>query len=434
MIATPSRRTTLAPSAFGGGGGGRGGGSGSSVGEAGKGAAVLSQPQAQRGGGGGRANAAPQGRGPAPVAFGGVDPVFAVGSDGLIHTLLSSNGADAEPPVAFLPPSTKPSSLLWVDGVIYAATTGDCGAAPNAVWAMDLTAPAKERKTLSWKTDGADIAGTDGVALGTDGTVYVALAKPDASLNSSSSSGKLAATGSAGAGDSVVALDPATLQPKDWFSAPGADFASTPLVIRHKDKDLLAAVGNDGKLYLLDGASLGGSDHKTPLFVSAKFTASGGGTGLATWDDKGTRWILATATGTPPAEAAFTANGVATHGRVVAFQLTDSNGKLSLEPGWASRDLIAPLAPIVINDMVFAVSSGEYRPPSGGATVSATQRAQRSVPAVLYVLDGATGKTLWTSGTTITSFARGGLAASSGQVYLVTFDNQLYAFGIPMEH
>ena len=32
------------------------------------------------------------------------------------------------------------------------------------------------------------------------------------------------------------------------------------------------------------------------------------------------------------------------------------------------------------------------------------------------------------------SFARGGLSAGSGQVYLVTFDNTLDAFGIPMEH
>ena len=80
---------------------------------------------------------------------------------------------------------------------------------------------------------------------------------------------------------------------------------------------------------------------------------------------------------------------------------------------------------------MFAVSSGEYR---GAAPLTAAQRAQRSIPAVLYVLDGTTGKQLWTSGTAITSFARSGLAAAAGQVYLVTYDNHLYAFGIPMEH
>jgi hypothetical protein len=50
------------------------------------------------------------------------------------------------------------------------------------------------------------------------------------------------------------------------------------------------------------------------------------------------------------------------------------------------------------------------------------------------VLDGATGKTMWSSGTKITSFARAGLSAGGGQVYVVTYDNHLYAFGIPMEH
>ena len=31
-------------------------------------------------------------------------------------------------------------------------------------------------------------------------------------------------------------------------------------------------------------------------------------------------------------------------------------------------------------------------------------------------------------------FARAGLSAGAGQVYVVTYDNTLYAFGIPMEH
>ena len=105
---------------------------------------------------------------------------------------------------------------------------------------------------------------------------------------------------------------------------------------------------------------------------------------------------------------------------------------MALTQGWQSRDLMSPLAPIVVNGMVMAVSSGEYR--GGDATLTADARAKQSQPAVLYVLDGATGKEMWNSGKTITSFARGGLAAGGGQVYLVTYDNQLYAFGIPMEH
>jgi len=438
LIATPSRRTVLTPSAFGGGFEGERGGArnGSAVGEPGRGAAVLSQ-QPQRGGG--RRAAPPpaqepagRGRAPAPIGFGGVDPVYVMGSDGYLHTLLSSNGADAEPAVPFLPPNTKPSALLWVDGMVYTATSNECGAAPNAVWAIDLTAPEKDRKPISWKTGGPPIAGGDGVALGSDGTVFVAVSSTPARAKSSptATDGQDAQQNYA---DSVVALDRDTLQPKDWFSAPGAGFNVSPMVIRHKGKDLVAVTAHDGRLYLLDAASLGGSDHKTPLHVSPKYT-TGPGTALATWEDQGTRWILATATGAPTAGVKFTSNGLAPNGRVVAFKLIDQDGKLSLEPAWTSRDLIAPLAPIIVNGMIFAVSSGEYRPPSASAMPSAAQRAQRSVPAVLYVLDGTTGKTLWSSGTRITSFARAGLAAGAGQVYLVTYDNHLYAFGIPMEH
>jgi outer membrane protein assembly factor BamB len=413
LIAMPSRRTALASAVPVVVGGARGGvRNGSAVGEPGRGAAALGQPSPQRG-----APPAPaRGRGPAPIGFGRVDPLFVVGSDGYIHNLLVSNGADSEPPVPFIPPDAKPSALIWVDGVVYTTTSGECGAAPNAVWAMDLNLPVNERKTVSWKTGSARIAGSSGLAFGAQGTIYVALGT---------------APTPAPRPDSIVALDRDTLMPTDWFTAPGADFNATPIVIRRADRDLIAATANDGRLYLLDATSLGGIDHKTPLAVTEKFTDAGAGTALATFEDGSGRWIFVTASGTT-GEVKFAQNGAAPNGRVVAFKVVEDNGKVSLEPAWQSGDLMSPLAPIVVDGMVFAVSSGEYR--GGPASLSAAQRAQRSVPAVLHVLDAATGKTMWSSGTKITSFARGGLSAGGGQVYLVTYDNHVYAFGIPLEH
>jgi outer membrane protein assembly factor BamB len=65
----------------------------------------------------------------------------------------------------------------------------------------------------------------------------------------------------------------------------------------------------------------------------------------------------------------------------------------------------------------------------------AAQRPQRSSRAVLYALDGMTGKELWNSGPAITSFTRGGaLAGGMGQIYVGTHDGTIYAFGFPMEH
>jgi hypothetical protein len=441
LIATPSRRTNLAPSAFGGGGGGgRGGRSGSAVGEPGRGAAVLSQAPQGRGGGAQGRGAAPPGPGAppaspavAPIPFGGVDPVYAMATDGFLHTLLSSNGADAEPPVPFIPPSAKPSGLLYVEGVVYTSTSGDCGAAPNAVWALDLTT--KERKVASWKTGGgAGIAGTGGPTLGTAGALYISVGADPR--------GAAAGGQAEGVSNAVVSLDRKTLERKDWFTADGADFNASPTVIRYKDKDLVAVTANDGRLYLLDGTSLGGPDHKTPLHVTAKYTGEGAGSALASWEDQGTLWILTTAAGSAPAGSLSAGRGAAGgaaapaasgNGSVVAFKLVDQNGKITLERGWTSRPLVSPLAPIVVNGIAFVTSSGEYRGP-GTAKLTASERARRSTPAVLYALDGTTGKELWNSGRTITSFARAGMSAGAGQVYLVTYDSTLYAFGIPLEH
>ena len=74
--------------------------------------------------------------------------MYAMGSDGMLHTLGASNGADQVPPVAFLPPSARPSALIWVDGMVYTSTSNECGAAPNAVWAIDLTTSEHETGCL----------------------------------------------------------------------------------------------------------------------------------------------------------------------------------------------------------------------------------------------------------------------------------------------
>ena len=418
LLATPSRRTTLAPSSFAGGGGGGGSAAKSAVGEPGKGAAVLSESRPAPRPAAPRDVVPPSARSSllAPVPFGGVDPLYVMGSDGLLRTLRVSDGATTAPMVPFLPPNARPASLTFINGVIYTSTSHLCGAVPNGVWALDLTA---ENKVTTWGTGGAHVAGTAGPTLGTDGTLYVALTK-----DSSPTPGPHA--------NSVVALDSATLQPKDWFTADAADFNATPVAFRHDGRELIAASGNDGRLYLLDTKSLGGADHKTPLHVTAKYSAPGTGGGLSTWESDGTRWIVATVAGGPTPDLAFTANGLAPSGSLVAFKLVDAGGQLSLAPVWRSPGLVSPLPPLVVNGMVFAVSSGEYR--GGPATLSAAARRQRSTPARLYVLDAVSGKPLWNSGLTISSTAQAKMAAGSGQVYLVTADNHLYAFGIPMEH
>src|SRR5262249_10226530 len=122
-----------------------------------------------------------------------------------------------------------------------------------------------------------------------------------------------------------------------------------------------------------------------------------------------------------------------TNGSVAAWRLADQGGAISLEPAWLSRDLTSPLTPMIISGVVFAVSSGEFR--TDESSLSAAQRTQRSVPAVLYALDSSTGRVLWDSGKTITSFVHsGGLSGGASQLYLETYDGTIYAFGFPIEH
>ena len=252
----------------------------------------------------------------------------------------------------------------------------------------------------TWKTGGANVAGTAGVAFGTDGTVYVAIgARPRRRGRTPSTNGH----GAAGATpNAVVALDRSTLEVKDWFTADGADFNTSPVVIRHKDKDLIAATGNDGRLYLLDGAVARRRRSQDAAARQPKYTAPAPAARWRRGRTSGARWRRSS-TLAAARRSRHALRSPAPRARAAASSRSsssDEGGKLALEPGWQSRDLVSPLAPIVVNGMVFAASSGEYRPPEGAATAAPTlaQRAQRSLPAVLYVLDGATGKELWTSG------------------------------------
>jgi outer membrane protein assembly factor BamB len=345
----------------------------------------------------------------AGVPCGGVDPVYVVGTDGFLRVLRASDGTDAAPGMPFVPPGAMPSALVFIDGAIYTTTSNGCGASPNGVWMIDTTTP--EHAVTSWLTGGPNLVGRSGLAFGTDATIFVATGPAPAAT----SGGKPSAASQFA--DSIVALDPSTLTVKDWFSAPGARFNTSPMVVRHDNRDLVFAAADDGRMYVLDSGSLGGADHRTPLHATAAYSDAGAGGSLATWESQGTRWILAPAIGTPKPGLTFAANGPAPVGKIVAFTLAGTAGTPTLEPAWASRSVPSPLGPIVVNGVVFAAASGN-----------------RTTRAVLYALDGDTGRELWTSRAAITSFAQGALVAGSGQVYVVTYDNSLYAFGIPMEH
>jgi outer membrane protein assembly factor BamB len=167
---------------------------------------------------------------------------------------------------------------------------------------------------------------------------------------------------------------------------------------------------------LLDASSLGGANHATPLFASTPLT--NGGTTLvaqspAMWQERqpgaaegaatprpeGVRWLVIPAN-----------NGI------LAVRVTHQDGAFAVQPGWMSENIDAPLTPILVNGVVFALSG----PPNA--------------PARLHALDGTSGKTLWQSGGSIGAPVSGrSFWTGSGHVFVGARDGSVYAFGFDME-
>jgi hypothetical protein len=184
---------------------------------------------------------------------------YVITSDGMLHVLGLQAGKDLQRPASFLPANARWSSPIAVDTTLYAATSSGCGGAPNGIWATDLDSETKP--VVSWKTNGGPVVGA--VAFAPDGTLFAAVG-----------AGQATADGKANA---IVALDPKTLRLKDWFTQPAAEFVTGPTIIRHGDRDILAAATKDGRILLLDAKSLGGADHATPLHASKTWLGPSGG-------------------------------------------------------------------------------------------------------------------------------------------------------------
>jgi len=169
---------------------------------------------------------------------------------------------------------------------------------------------------------------------------------------------------------------------------------------------MAAATSAQGHLQVVDTTNLSAVYAQSSVFSAPGYQAGG----VASWQDPaGNRWLLA------PSEK-----------NITAFKL---GGAGKVEVAWTSRELVSPLPPVVINGVIFALSSGEFRGKDLKTVVA------KSVPAVLYALDGATGKELWNSGKTITSFVHsGGLSAGGSRIYVGAYDGNQYAFSFPIEH
>jgi hypothetical protein len=295
--------------------------------------------------------------------------VYALSSDGLIHVLNQHTGTDIVPAARFIRGNAKAHDVISVGNVVYAVTGDDCGGTPNGVWSIDLA----DNMVNEWKTGEASVLG---LAFGSDGTVFATTTK------------------------GLAALEAKTLKVKKEQDGP---FGTAPMVFKFKDKEYVVAGNVSGHVFVFDPVSLA-------ILVNVPGAGSGIGSSLASWEEPppeenphhegaerkyGTRWILAT-------------KGTS----VAAYKVVEENGSIALKQAWTSREMVSPAPPIVVNGVVFALSSGSAK-----------------APAVLYALDGITGKELWNSGKAIAGYSTTGISSGASKVYVGTHDGTLYAFG-----
>jgi outer membrane protein assembly factor BamB len=265
---------------------------------------------------------------------------------------------------------------------------------------------------------------------------------------------------------SLLRLSP-TFDVQDYFTprnleeinAKDLDFASggtTAFTVRNRP--LVVSAGKDGTVYLHDARSLGGSDHRTPLFAvkagndEMSYASNGVWGAPATMvDGRDERWVYLPMWGAPSKMVTFRrTNGDAPHGSIMAFQVAIDGDAPRLVPAWVSRDLSVPDSPAIANGIVYGISTGEntlqrrtdprfqalYRKPgqtlpTSPVMMTGEERGQHTSHVTLYAFDAETGEELYSSKDIIDDWTHmSTVTVVGGTVYVTTRQSYVYAFGL----
>jgi hypothetical protein len=216
----------------------------------------------------------------------------------MLHVMGLQSGKDLQRPAPFVPANSRWSDPIAVGTTLYTSTSGGCGGAPNAVWAIDLESP--DKPVVSWKSD-APIVGS--LAFTTDGTL-------------------VAVTPSA-----VIKLYAKTLQEKNSVKLDSSELVTGPTLYKDGDSELVAAGMKNGGVMLTGGARTAGS--ATGEAIDS----------LATWQDATARWLLV------PAQHAV-------------ITMKAAVGEPPVGSSWTASNLNTPATPIIVNGVVFVLERG----------------------------------------------------------------------------
>ena len=406
--------------------------------------------------------------------------IYMLAADGRLHGMdLATGGGKLMPPPEFVTPFSRNWSLNLVDGVIYTTVGRGCGngpvpgapappagtlrvgAAPPPVAAhmiaMDLTDAARpitrfftstarpngawSRAGLAWAFNSLLVQTADGAWNPSEGLW----------------------------GQTLLRLAPKTLQVLDYFTPPNLDELNTndldygsggTLGFTFRNRDLVVSAGKDGMVYLLDAKSLGGEDHRTPMFSLKAGNDELSYASMGVWGAPATfvnarneRWVYFPMWGPPSKNATFErTHGEARDGSIMAFQVAMENDKPVLVPKWMSRNLAVPDSPVIANGVVYAISTGEntlqrhtdpryhaiFQKPGAPplpktGTLTAEERGQNTTHTILYALDAETGQELYSSKDLIDDWTHlSSITVADGSVYITTRKTIVYAFGLPL--
>ena len=375
-----------------------------------------------------------------PGASAGKYTIYAASWDGKFHQLNAADGEDLAPPAKFMPPNGKPYAMSLYKNVIYTHSAQGCGGNPNTVYTYDLAT----NKVGSWGPAGGGMWGRSGPAISKSGVMYTGTGDGRWDPENGVYGNGLIGVKQNPQTKAVELVDYYGPSNAEWLWKRDLDMQVTPTIFDYKGREYMVDASKECRLYFMDTESIGGDDHRTPVYRTPLIcneivdVAEAGIWGsLTSWEDsRGNRWVLTPFWG--PKHSKFKApieNGLVKKGAIAAFKVvTTPAGKVELAPAWISRDMDQAEPPVIANGVIFAYGSGENTAqafPDVGLDFRMERRLPKCTYAVLYALDAQTGKDLWSSGDTIKTWNHwSGISVANGRVFINTYDGTVYAFGL----
>ncbi len=194
--------------------------------------------------------------------------IYVSTSDGMLRGLSIVNGEDKMTPVEFTHPFARNWSLNLIDGVIYSPTARGCFAIPSHLTSVDLKDPTHQKREFFTGPGVPNGAwGRGGIVRGPK---YMFVQTADGPYDPAA--GRFGQSVLAFTFKDLRLIDSYTPENWEYLNAKDLDLSSANAVaFPFQGKTIVASVGKESVVSLLDGDNLGGKNHQTALYVSPRW-------------------------------------------------------------------------------------------------------------------------------------------------------------------